>query len=78
MVSGNIPSVPSRPDCWKCQYFAVSWDPKLPYLCKLFGFKSRNLPALEVIRADGKPCEGFVPKPTVAAKPAVQVSDLRR
>jgi hypothetical protein len=44
----------------------------------LFGFKSRNLPALEVIRADGKPCEGFAPKPTVAVKPAARVSDLRR
>jgi hypothetical protein len=78
MLSGNIPSVPDRPDCWKCRHFAVSWDPKLPYLCKLIGFKSRSLPALEVIRVDGKPCEGFAPKPTVAVKPAAQVSDLRR
>jgi hypothetical protein len=44
----------------------------------LIGFKSRSLPALEVIRVDGKPCEGFAPKPTVAVKPAAQVSDLRR
>ena len=46
----------TRPDCWKCQHFSVSWDPKLPYLCRLMGFKSRSLPALEIIRADGKPC----------------------
>jgi hypothetical protein len=78
MLSGNTPSVPDRPDCWKCRHFAVSWDPKLPYLCKLIGFKSRSLPALEVIRVDGKPCEGFAPKPTVTAKPAALVSDLRR
>ena len=75
---GNTPSVAERPDCWKCQYFAVSWDPKLPYLCKLMGFKSRCLPALEVIRVDGKPCVGFAPKPTVPVKPAAQVSNLRR
>lgn len=70
LLNGNTAVVRDRPDCWKCQYFGVSWDPKLPYLCKLMGFKSRNLPALEVIRVDGKPCEGFVPKPTAAAKPA--------
>ena len=75
---GNTPSVAERPDCWKCQHFAVSWDPKLPYLCKLMGFKSRNMPALEVIRVDGKPCEGFAAKPTGLAKPAAQVSNLRR
>ena len=78
MLSGNTPAVTDRPDCWKCQHFAVSWDPRLPYLCKLIGFKSRSLPALEVIRIDGKPCEGFAPKPTVLAKQSAQVSDLRR
>ena len=51
----------TRPDCWKCQHFSVSWDPKLPYLCRLMVFKSRNLPALEiivkaVIRSSDKEC----------------------
>ena len=67
----------SRPDCWKCQHFSVSWDPKMPYLCRLMGFKSRSLPALEIIRADGKPCQGFTAKaqrPAVAAGPAVQAN----
>ena len=60
----------TRPDCWKCQHFSVSWDPKLPYLCRLMGFKSRNLPALEIIRADGKPCQGFTAKAPTQAVPA--------
>jgi len=71
----------TRPDCWKCRHFAVSWDPKLPYLCRLMGFKSRSLPALEIIRADGKPCQGFTPKPLAAApqaNPSVALSGLRR
>ena len=71
----------TRPDCWKCRHFAVSWDPKLPYLCRLMGFKSRSLPALEIIRADGKPCQGFTPKPQPAptqANPSVALSGLRR
>jgi hypothetical protein len=52
------------PNCWQCRHFAVSWDPKLPYTCKLMGFKSRNIPMLEVLRADGRPCNGFVAKST--------------
>lgn len=50
------------PNCWQCRHFAVSWDPKLPYTCKLMGFKSRNIPMIEVLRADGRPCHGYVPK----------------
>ncbi len=50
------------PNCWQCRHFAVSWDPKLPYQCKLMGFKSRITPALEVLRADGSRCRGFLPK----------------
>jgi hypothetical protein len=45
------------------------------------GFKSRSLPAIEIIRADGKPCQGFAPKlqPAAAqANPSTQLSGLRR
>ena len=63
------------PNCWKCHYFAVSWDPTKPYACNLMGFKSRLLPALEVLRTDGTACLGFTEKKkrpmlsVVAAKP---------
>ena len=50
------------PNCMKCHYFAVSWDPGKPYSCRLMGFKSRRLPALEVLSTDGTPCLGFVEK----------------
>lgn len=60
-------SVPDQtdgpPNCWQCRHFGVSWDPKLPYLCKLMGFKSRITPSLEVLRADGSRCRGFMQKP---------------
>ena len=55
------------PICWQCRHFAVSWDPKMPYSCRLMGFKSRILPAIEVLRADGQRCQGFVRKPSAAA-----------
>ncbi len=58
------------PNCWQCRYFAVSWDPSFPYSCKLMGFKSRITPALEVLRADGQRCQGFIAKslPPVTAQ----------
>lgn len=61
------------PNCWQCRHFSVSWDPNLPYACRLMGFKSRITPALEVLRADGTRCRGFMQKPagmpTVATEP---------
>jgi hypothetical protein len=53
------------PNCWQCRHFSVSWDPNLPYACRLMGFKSRITPALEVLRADGTRCRGFLPKSDV-------------
>ncbi len=50
------------PNCWKCHYFAVSWDHTKPYACNLMGFKSRLLPAMEVLRTDGTACLGFTEK----------------
>lgn len=65
MTSLTSPSIPAHgagPNCYQCRHFAVSWDPKLPYACRLMGFKSRALPAIEVLRADGLPCQGFSSK----------------
>lgn len=50
------------PDCWQCRHFAISWDTRNPYSCKLMGFKSRMIPSFEVFRADGHPCRGFMAK----------------
>ena len=52
----------SGPNCWGCRYFAVSWDPHRPYACNLMGFKTKMLPSIEVLRTDGRFCQGFVPK----------------
>lgn len=49
-------------NCFQCRFFAVSWNPRLPYMCELMGFKSRVLPAIEVLRVDGIACQGFMPK----------------
>ena len=59
------------PNCWKCHYFAVSWDHTKPYACHLMGFKSRVLPAMEVLRTDGTACLGFTEK---QARPSPQAA----
>ena len=65
------------PNCYACKHFAVSWDASLPYSCRLMGFKSRGLPAIEVLRADGVFCRGFAAKGVVSAA-APQESGVRR
>ena len=51
------------PNCYQCKHFAISWQPSAPYACRLLGFKSRVLPAIEVMRIDGRICLGFAAKP---------------
>ena len=38
----------------------------MPYACKLLGFKSKALPSIEVLRIDGRVCQGFTAKPRAA------------
>ncbi|MCL2080566.1 MAG: uracil-DNA glycosylase [Oscillospiraceae bacterium] len=50
-------------NCLQCVHFAVSWDPKHPRMCKLFGFKTAHMPSESVYRDSGRPCLGFSQKP---------------
>ena len=45
---------------------AITWDVRMPYGCKLMGFRSKVVPSLEVLRTDGRFCGGFSPKPAKA------------
>ena len=51
-----------RVDCLQCEHFIVSWDPKFPRGCKLYGFKTMGYPSVEVVKATGEDCIGFVKK----------------
>ncbi len=53
-----------RIDCRKCKYFYITWDRNFPYGCKFFGFKSRNMPSVEVYKASGQKCLKFEKKLT--------------
>jgi hypothetical protein len=63
---GAAPSsspLPKGPNCWECRYLAITWDVRMPYGCKMMGFRSKVIPSLEVLRTDGRFCGGFSPKP---------------
>ncbi|MDR1421142.1 MAG: hypothetical protein LBI86_12275 [Treponema sp.] len=54
---------PDRPpNCVKCAYFRVTWDPAFPRSCAVFGIMSLNLPSAEVFRATGRHCPSFIPR----------------
>ena len=72
-MSPDKQAADDAPNCWQCRHFAVSWDPKVPYLCRLMGFKSRIVPSIEVLRADGQRCRGYIPK-SVASAPTTAAS----
>jgi hypothetical protein len=61
MMEGDAqPVEKSRgPNCFKCAYFKVSWDPALPRSCAVFGIKCRNMPQAEIFRATGTRCPSF-------------------
>ena len=58
----NVPQPAKGPNCWECRHLAITWDTRMPYGCKLMGFRSRVIPSLEVLRTDGRFCGGFSPK----------------
>ncbi len=52
----------NRVDCFKCKYFYVTWDQSNPKGCKYFGFKTKLIPSIAVLRSSGKGCQAFVDK----------------
>ena len=52
----------SAPDCWQCRHFGLTYEPRQPYLCRLMGFKSSQLPCRDVLLIDGRHCRGFESK----------------
>ena len=53
------------PNCWKCRFFKISWDPRFPYECEAMNFKSQALPCIQVMSIDGRHCQWFRSKPAV-------------
>lgn len=49
-------------DCFKCQYFRVTWDQNNPRGCSAYGFKTKQIPSMLVKQSSGMDCLKFVPK----------------
>lgn len=49
-------------NCFKCQYFKVTWDPHNPRGCTAYQFKTRHLPSTVVKQSSGVECLKFLPK----------------
>ena len=56
---------PRAPDCLSCSHFHVSWDPRFPRACAVFGIKSRKLPSHVVFEATGRHCPEFAKSPRI-------------
>lgn len=52
-------------DCNRCKHYFITWDSTRPRGCRYFGFKSKNLPSLEVYRNSGQPCQAFEAKDAI-------------
>ena len=49
-------------DCNQCRYYYITWDKTFPYGCKAIGFKSKQLPSVEVRASSGCDCLLFKKK----------------
>lgn len=50
----------NRVNCKNCKNYFITWDPRFPNGCRLFGVKSGELPSLVVYKSLGKACENYV------------------
>lgn len=46
-------------NCMKCKFFFITWEKQNPYACKIFGFKGRMMPSVQVRLTTGVECPSF-------------------
>ena len=49
-------------DCFKCDHFDTTWDKSFPRGCSVYGFKTKNLPSIDVFNNSGIECQMFISK----------------
>jgi len=54
-------------NCFECVHFAVTWEQGYPKSCKLFGFKTVQMPSAAVFETTGEACLGFEKKTTAGS-----------
>ena len=59
-VNNNNQKLINQNNCFKCQYFEVTWDENAPHGCSYFQFKGKHLPSVQLQRITGnKVCAAF-------------------
>ena len=53
------------PNCLKCIHFKVTWDPKFPRGCTVFGVKTHRMPSEVVLESTGRQCPAFARSPKI-------------
>ncbi len=51
--------IKARPSCYGCLHFKITWEQGFPYACKLYEFKSRNMPRFEIKKNSGADCLSY-------------------
>lgn len=46
-------------NCLKCKNYYVTWEAAFPRGCRLFGFKSKQMPSVLVMQATGIQCKNY-------------------
>jgi len=67
-MSANSNEEAQERDCHSCAYFYVTWKVTHRYGCKAMDFMSPNLPCLDVLEIEGRPCLSYRRK---SSKPGV-------
>ena len=62
------PVDPAAINCQDCQHAYITHEAKMPYGCRLFGFKSARWPSIVVKQQSGEECTGFELKPSPGSK----------
>ena len=57
-----MPNNDNNINCLRCAHFYITWQPKYPKACKVFGFKSANMPSVTVYESTGAQCLAFKEK----------------
>lgn len=62
--------------CMKCKHYLVTFDPAAPRGCKLYNFKSAQMPYILVKQSSGKDCTSFEEKNKKAKEDGSEKKDL--
>ncbi|MFP4373824.1 MAG: hypothetical protein ACLFPO_05820 [Spirochaetaceae bacterium] len=59
MTEGFLKFPAHAPNCLRCRHFFVTWDPRFPRGCRVFGVKTQRLPSRVVYESTGRHCPRF-------------------